>query len=66
MKVMSLNSLIQFKKLIDDMDIVMSLRSQLERHNITYFESLQEYAKDFCITSELMERKVFTSSSRSS
>ena len=37
----------------------MSLRSQLERHNITYFESLQEYAKDFCITSELMERKEF-------
>ena len=45
--------------IVDDMDIVMSLRSQLERHNITYFESLQEYAKDFCITSELMERKEF-------
>jgi aspartate carbamoyltransferase catalytic subunit len=42
-----------------DMDIVMSLRSQLERHNITYFESLQEYAKDFCITNELMEKKEF-------
>ena len=40
------------QEVIDDMDIVMSLRSQLERHNITYFESLQEYAKDFCITSE--------------
>ena len=47
------------QEIIDDMDIVMSLRSQLERHNITYFESLQEYAKDFCITSELMERKEF-------
>lgn len=46
-------------EIIDDMDIVMSLRSQLERHNITYFESLQEYAKDFCITSEHMERKEF-------
>lgn len=46
-------------EIIDDMDIVMSLRSQLERHNITYFESLQEYARDFCITSELMERKEF-------
>lgn len=47
------------QEIIDDMDIVMSLRSQLERHNITYFESLQEYAKDFCITSELMDRKEF-------
>ena len=47
------------QEVIDDMDIIMSLRSQLERHNITYFESLQEYAKDFCITSELMNRKEF-------
>ena len=34
-------------EVIDDMDIIMSLRSQLERHNITYFESLQEYAEIF-------------------
>jgi len=46
-------------EVIDDMDVVMSLRSQLERHNITYFESLQEYAKDFCITPELMEGRNF-------
>ena len=46
-------------EVIDELDVIMSLRSQLERHNITYFESLQEYAKDFCITSELMERKEF-------
>ena len=32
----------------------MSLRSQLERHNLTYFESLNEYAKDYCITNELV------------
>jgi len=32
----------------------MSLRTQLERHNQVYFESLNEYAKDFCITSEVM------------
>ncbi|MBU3013382.1 aspartate carbamoyltransferase catalytic subunit [Poseidonibacter lekithochrous] len=44
-------------EVIDDLDIVMSLRSQLERHNLTYFESLNEYAKDFCITSELMADK---------
>jgi len=46
-------------EVIDDMDIVMSLRSQLERHNITYFESLQEYAKDFCITADLMKGRNF-------
>jgi len=39
---------------IDTVDIIMSLRTQLERHNQVYFESLNEYAKDFCITSEVM------------
>lgn len=39
---------------IDNVDIIMSLRTQLERHNQVYFESLNEYAKDFCITSEVM------------
>lgn len=39
---------------IDDVDVLMSLRTQLERHNQVYFESINEYAKDFCITSELM------------
>ena len=44
-------------EVIDELDIVMSLRSQLERHNLTYFESLNEYAKDYCITEELMGDK---------
>ena len=39
---------------IDDVDVIMSLRTQLERHNQVYFESINEYAKDFCITKELM------------
>jgi aspartate carbamoyltransferase catalytic subunit len=39
---------------IDNVDIIMSLRTQLERHNQVYFESLNEYAKDFCITSEVI------------
>lgn len=42
------------QEVIDQVDIIMSLRSQLERHNLTYFESLNEYAKDYCITEELM------------
>jgi len=40
---------------IDNVDIIMSLRTQLERHNQVYFESLNEYAKDFCITKEVMQ-----------
>ncbi|MGM0518586.1 MAG: aspartate carbamoyltransferase catalytic subunit [Campylobacterota bacterium] len=40
---------------IDELDIIMSLRTQLERHNEVFFESLNEYAKDYCITKELMQ-----------
>jgi len=38
---------------IDEVDVVMSLRTQLERHSEVYYASLQEYAKDYCITSEV-------------
>ncbi|MGE0049923.1 MAG: aspartate carbamoyltransferase catalytic subunit [Arcobacter sp.] len=41
-------------EIIDELDIIMSLRTQLERHNQIYFESLQEYAKDYCITNEVL------------
>jgi aspartate carbamoyltransferase catalytic subunit len=39
---------------IDELDVIMSLRTQLERHNQVYFESLNEYAKDYCITNEVV------------
>ena len=39
-------------EIIDEVDVVMSLRTQLERHNEIFFESINEYAKDYCITSE--------------
>ena len=39
-------------EIIDDVDVVMSLRTQLERHNEMYFSSLNEYAKDYCITKD--------------
>ncbi|WP_321469872.1 aspartate carbamoyltransferase catalytic subunit [Halarcobacter sp.] len=39
-------------EIIDEVDVVMSLRTQLERHNEVYFQSLNEYAKDYCITKE--------------
>ena len=42
-------------EIIDEVDVVMSLRTQLERHNEMYFASLHEYAKDYCITKETFE-----------
>ena len=39
-------------EVIDEVDVVMSLRTQLERHNEIYFESLHDYAKDYCITKD--------------
>lgn len=40
-------------EIIDDLDVVMSLRTQLERHNEIYFASIHEYAKNYCIKSEV-------------
>jgi len=39
-------------EIIDDVDIIMSLRAQLERHKAPIFEDYQEYAKEYCITKE--------------
>ena len=39
---------------IDDVDIIMSLRTQTERHSQQSYASLKDYASDFCITSELV------------
>lgn len=39
-------------EVIDEVDIVMSLRTQLERHSQVYYTSMQEYAKDYCITKD--------------
>ncbi len=44
---------VQFlKEVIDDIDIVMSLRTQLERHEKMYYKNLEEFGKDYCITKE--------------
>jgi len=42
-------------EIIDEVDVVMSLRTQLERHNEIYFQSLHDYAKDYCITKDTFE-----------
>jgi aspartate carbamoyltransferase catalytic subunit len=38
---------------IDQVDIVMSLRTQLERHTQNHYETLQQYAQDYCITKDI-------------
>ena len=40
--------------IIDDVDAIMSLRTQTERHSSQSYASLKDYASDFCITSELI------------
>jgi aspartate carbamoyltransferase catalytic subunit len=37
-------------EVIDEIDIIMSLRTQLERHDKQFYKNLQEYGKDYCIT----------------
>ncbi len=39
-------------EVIDKVDIVMSLRAQLERHKAPIFEDYEEYAKEYCISKE--------------
>jgi aspartate carbamoyltransferase catalytic subunit len=53
-------SVTNIKKVIDDLDIIMSLRVQHERHDLSLFpEELEErkraYAKKYCITKKRMK-----------
>jgi aspartate carbamoyltransferase catalytic subunit len=44
---------------IDNVDAIMSLRAQLERHTNPIFDDYEEYAKHYCITKErLAERDI--------
>ncbi len=40
-----------------DVDIIMSLRTQTERHTNQIYSSLKDYANDFCITEEILQDK---------
>ncbi len=42
------------KDIIDEVDVIMSLRTQTERHSSQSYASLKDYASDFCITPELV------------
>ncbi len=45
------------KSTIKEMDIVMSLRTQTERHTSQMYASLKDYASAFCITKEVVGDK---------
>jgi len=42
---------------IDEVDAIMSLRTQTERHSSQNYASLKDYASDFCITKELIGKR---------
>jgi aspartate carbamoyltransferase catalytic subunit len=42
------------EEIIDEVDAIMSLRTQTERHSSQTYASLKDYASDFCITSEVV------------
>ncbi len=41
--------------IIDEVDVIMSLRAQLERHKKPIFDDYGEYAKRYCITEKLLD-----------
>ncbi len=50
----SLRSCDDIREVIDELDIIMSLRTQTERHDGSVIISTEDYAKKYCITKELM------------
>lgn len=42
---------------INNADVIMSLRTQIERHDDQIYGSLKDYAHNFCITKELIKDK---------
>jgi len=44
----------KLESVIDRVDVIMSLRAQLERHERPVFENYDIYAKEYCITKELL------------
>jgi len=44
----------KLEDVINKVDIIMSLRTQTERHSTQSYASLKDYASDFCITKEMI------------
>ena len=46
-------------EVLDHVDVFMSLRAQLERHEVPHFEDYEAYAKEYCVTKErIAERDI--------
>ncbi|WP_394909379.1 aspartate carbamoyltransferase catalytic subunit [uncultured Helicobacter sp.] len=45
------------KSIAQEVDVIMSLRTQTERHNQVIYGSLKDYASRFCITKEILGDK---------
>ena len=45
----------KIEDVIDEVDVIMSLRAQLERHKKPIFDDYEEYASRYCITEDLLE-----------
>lgn len=39
-------------EVVDHVDVIMSLRAQLERHEVPHFDDYDDYARQYCITSD--------------
>ncbi len=52
-----LASTYDIREVIDEVDAIMSLRTQTERHRYPIYASLKDYARDFCITKELIKKR---------
>ena len=50
----SLQTTHYLEEIVDEVDAIMSLRTQTERHSSQSYASLKDYASDFCITKELI------------
>lgn len=50
----SLHTTHNLKEAIMNVDAIMSLRTQTERHSSQNYASLKDYASDFCVTKELL------------
>ncbi|MRI58688.1 MAG: aspartate carbamoyltransferase [Epsilonproteobacteria bacterium] len=47
----------RLQEVIDEVDAIMSLRTQTERHKFPQYASLKDYGSDYCITKELIKDK---------
>lgn len=50
----SLKTTHNLKEAVENVDAIMSLRTQTERHSSQNYASLKDYASDFCVTKELI------------